>query len=280
MIGCHYHITRPWGWTPKVYQYGSARDNPNALVNKINCEAKFTFKPADRIFTLYKSTTINTHKKRIPKFIYFIGAVVVVMAGLFYHFATKDNVIYDQVTGKPAAQSKAPNQTSTTTQTATTTKSEFNADTECRKAANVEKPECVKWFSDITKNGSSVAPAQQTPTDQVSYNPSKPYDDQIQKSVSYQVSAKPVFSGCVKKNGRYVAYTQQGTILHDVSSSDCKKLIDQGDRPFNYFADARTESVSTGTLNNVPTEQTQPNKQQLQPVKAEEKEQKPITAVI
>ncbi|AQV16596.1 zonular occludens toxin domain-containing protein [Acinetobacter pittii] len=280
LIGCHYHITRPWGWTPKVYQYGSARDNPNALVNKINCEAKFTFKPADRIFTLYKSTTINTHKKRIPKFIYFIGAVVVVMAGLFYHFATKDNVIYDQVTGKPAAQSKAPNQTSTTTQTATTTKSEFNADTECRKAANVEKPECVKWFSDITKNGSSVAPAQQTPTDQVSYNPSKPYDDQIQKSVSYQVSAKPVFSGCVKKNGRYVAYTQQGTILHDVSSSDCKKLIDQGDRPFNYFADARTESVSTGTLNNVPTEQTQPNKQQLQPVKAEEKEQKPITAVI
>ncbi|WP_420480993.1 hypothetical protein [Acinetobacter pittii] len=62
----------------------------------------------------------------------------------------------------------------------------------------------------------------------------------------------------LRKNGRYVAYTQQGTILHDVSSSDCKKLIDQGDRPFNYFADARTESVSTGTLNNVPTEQTQP----------------------
>jgi hypothetical protein len=128
------------------------------------------------------------------------------MAGLFYHFATKDNVIYDQVTGKPT-QPKA-NQASTTTQAATNTKSEFNADTECRKAANVEKPECVKWFSDITKNGSSVAPAKQTTTDQVSYNPSKPYDDQIQESVSYQVTAKPVFSGCVKKNGRYVAYTQ------------------------------------------------------------------------
>ncbi|MFY6942822.1 MULTISPECIES: zonular occludens toxin domain-containing protein [Acinetobacter] len=264
LIGCHYHITRPWGWTPKVYQYGSARDNPNALVNKINCEAKFSFKPADRIFTLYKSTTINTHKKRIPKFIYFIGAVVVVMAGLFYHFATKDNVIYDQVTGKPT-QPKA-NQASTTTQAATNTKSEFNADTECRKAANVEKPECVKWFSDITKNGSSVAPAKQTTTDQVSYNPSKPYDDQIQESVSYQVTAKPVFSGCVKKNGRYVAYTQQGTILHDVSSSDCKKLIDQGDRPFDYFKQEQQQIAN----------QPQPE----QPIKAEQKEEKPITAVI
>ncbi|MDA3451969.1 zonular occludens toxin domain-containing protein [Acinetobacter sp. AOR43_HL] len=264
LIGCHYHITRPWGWTPKVYQYGSARDNPNALVNKINCEAKFTFKPADRIFTLYKSTTINTHKKRIPKFIFFIGAVVIVMVGLFFHFATKDNVIYDQVTGKPVPQPKA-NQASTTTQAATTTKSEFNADTECRKAANVEKPECVKWFNDISKNGSSVVPAQQTTTNQVSYNPSKPYDDQIQKSVSYQVSAKPVFSGCVKKNGRYLAYTQQGTILHDVSSSDCKKLIDQGDRPFNYFKQEQPQIA---------------NQPQLEPPVRTVQEEKPITAVI
>ncbi|MBJ8499144.1 zonular occludens toxin domain-containing protein [Acinetobacter oleivorans] len=258
LIGCHYHITRPWGWTPKVYQYGSARDNPNALVNKINCEAKFTFKPADRIFTLYKSTTINTHKKRIPKFIYFIGAFVIVMAGLFYHFASKPNVIYDQVTGKPTAQSKPSNQPSTSTQPATTAQSNFNAETECRKAANVEKPECVKWFNDISKNGSSVSSVQeQTQKDTVSYDPNKPFDDQIQKSVSYQVTAKPVFSGCVKKNGRYVAYTQQGTILHAVSSSDCKKLIDQGDRPFNYFAEARNETVSTEPKNE-STQQTQP----------------------
>lgn len=262
LIGCHYHITRPWGWTPKVYQYGSARDNPNALVNKINCEAKFTFKPADRIFTLYKSTTINTHKKRIPKFIFFIGAVVIVMAGLFYHFATKPNVIYDQVTGKPtnaASQTNAAN----SKQPAQPNQPNFNADTECRKAANVEKPECVQWFNDLSKKGASVAAAQQTGTNQVVYDPTKPFDDGIQKSVSYQVTAKPVFSGCTKIGNKYQAYTQQGTKL-DVSKSDCERLIKNNDRPFNYFAQSRNESVSTEPLKNGSSEQTQPNKQQIQ----------------
>ena len=44
------------------------------------------------------------------------------------------------------------------------------------------------------------------------------------------------------RNGRYVAYTQQGTILGGVSQNDCKKLMVDNDRPFNYFAteDSRT----------------------------------------
>lgn len=73
----------------------------------------------------------------------------------------------------------------------------------------------------------------------IKYNPNKPFDvDQSQ--IEYTVTSKPVFSGCIKKNGRYVAYTQQGTILHDVAQSDCKKLIEQNDRPFNYFAQSKT----------------------------------------
>lgn len=72
--------------------------------------------------------------------------------------------------------------------------------------------------------------------------PNKPYDVDVSQ-IQYEVTAKPVFSGCIKKNGRYVAYTQQGTILHDMSQSDCKKLIDQGDRPFNYFAKQQAGQV-------------------------------------
>jgi hypothetical protein len=55
------------------------------------------------------------------------------------------------------------------------------------------------------------------------------------------VTAQPVFSGCIKYNGKYYAYTQQGTKLN-VSSSDCKRLIDDGDRPFNYFASEQQAS--------------------------------------
>lgn len=56
------------------------------------------------------------------------------------------------------------------------------------------------------------------------YNANKPFD------TVYETSARltdfPKFAGCMKKNGKYVAYTQQGTILHKVSSSDCQRVIE------------------------------------------------------
>lgn len=75
------------------------------------------------------------------------------------------------------------------------------------------------------------------------YNANKPFE------ASYTVMNEPTdfpkFSGCMKKNGKYVAYTQQGTILHDVSTSDCRRVIDDGDRPFNYYAEKKEiKSVS------------------------------------
>lgn len=69
------------------------------------------------------------------------------------------------------------------------------------------------------------------------YNANKPFE------ASYTAMNEPTdfpkFSGCMKKNGKYVAYTQQGTILHDVSTSDCRRVIDDGDRPFNYYAEKK-----------------------------------------
>lgn len=66
LIGVHYHLTVPYGLKTKVYQFGSVRAYPNTMANKFNCENNFYFSPPDRLFKLYKSTTINTHEKRIP----------------------------------------------------------------------------------------------------------------------------------------------------------------------------------------------------------------------
>lgn len=66
LIGVHYHMTKPYGWRTRVYQWGSVRVYPNTMVNKLNCERKFDFSPPDSVYKLYKSTTINTHKKRLP----------------------------------------------------------------------------------------------------------------------------------------------------------------------------------------------------------------------
>lgn len=85
LIGVHYHLTRPYGMKTVVYQYGSAKDNPNAMVNKHNREAKFFFTPQQRIFKLYKSTTINTHQKRLPKGILFFVAWVLLGIAFFIY---------------------------------------------------------------------------------------------------------------------------------------------------------------------------------------------------
>lgn len=80
LIGCHRHLTKPYGGKTKIYQFGSCRAYPNTLVNKLNCETSFLFNPQPRIFKLYKSTSINTHKARIPKqllsFSFFIVAAI------------------------------------------------------------------------------------------------------------------------------------------------------------------------------------------------------------
>lgn len=105
----------------------------------------------------------------------------------------------------------------------------------CRKGENVEKPECVNWFNELSKNNSSVKPIENR-MQTVAYNANSPFDDaDIVKNLSYEVSAKPVFSGCTQFNGQYTAYSQQGTRLK-VSASDCRRLINDADRPFNYFA--------------------------------------------
>ncbi|WP_149931319.1 zonular occludens toxin domain-containing protein [Acinetobacter soli] len=78
----------------------------------------------------------------------------------------------------------------------------------------------------------------------VAYDPSQPYK---KMEVQYQATTQPVFSGCVKKNGKYVAYTQQGTILHDVNQNDCKRLIEDGDRPFNYFAQGQQNGLNNSS---------------------------------
>lgn len=70
----------------------------------------------------------------------------------------------------------------------------------------------------------------------VKYNPNRPFEQQqIQDSIQYQATAKPVLAGCMTtKNGKLQGYSQQGTKL-DVSTDDCKRIL-SGDRPFNYFA--------------------------------------------
>lgn len=253
LIDRMYYIKRPAS-KPKytnVFEFDKWLSNPEPAANR-NAKHKkyldfYRFHFDDKYQSLYKSATDHTSIKfKLPKQLFvFLGIIVAILVfvgvGLMntntfnvHRFEDKDN------------QKEVKKETSTTATTnvqASDPNVKVDLNVECRKGINVEKPECMKWFDELSKNNGSIT-GQNLQTTMVSYNPNKPFEtQQIQDSIQYQVTAKPVLSGCMKTNKGYQAYTQQGTKL-DVSQDDCKKIM-SGDRPFNYFAQEQQNGLST-----------------------------------
>jgi len=253
LIGVHWHITRPYGRTPKVYQFGSCRQYPNTLVNKLNCESKFSFKPQPRIFKLYKSTTINTHQKRLPAglipLVIFLG-----IASMMMMWGLSDKKKADEMTTQKTDSTSSQAASNTSQAASNTSHSASNNDPalsdKCRQAVNLNDSECVKWFDDLSKNKNSVS-STGVVVQAVSYNPNKPYDFDYQPQVT--PTDFPKMSGVIKlSSGKLIALDQQGNYMQNVSQDDCKKWL-SGYRPFNYFAQQKqsTERVSTSESENI-----------------------------
>ena len=107
LIGCHYHLTKPYGVKTMVYQFGSCRPYPNTMANKLNAETKFSFSPPARIYKLYKSTTINTHQKRFPLFPLLKYGALLSVAGfmVFYGLFSKPGSKTDTAQKQPVTAS-------------------------------------------------------------------------------------------------------------------------------------------------------------------------------
>lgn len=262
LISCHLHITRPYWRTPKVYQYGSLRQYPNTLINKLNCESKFTFKPKHSIFKLYKSTSIDTSKKRTPAGLYVFGFFILVAISIFFYGLSGGSGFLGHFFGSDEKKMEVKKQTSTSQTTNFPTpdsnvKTNFDANTECRKAINVEKSECVEWFNNLTQVGGSVAT---TDTVQITYNPSKPYDTKLPDHYTIALDDYPRLSGCMTlASGKLIALDQQGNYMPDVSQADCKRYM-QGFRPFDYSKTPQNtqnenfnQKTETHATNNVAT---------------------------
>lgn len=268
VVGLHYHLHRGWGApSATVYVWANCREKPNSLGNKFTAERDFRFNYPKRLYEIYESATANTVKLRIPLKLFAILIIPIVGVFMFGNmiFGHGPNFLTSIFGGSEPKKTVKQTQPTTSTSKETkevTSQGTFIPDIECRKAVNVEKPECVKYFNDLTNNNTSVNSTQSA--NQVSYNPDKPFDNsEIQENLHYEVTAKPVFSGCAKMNGKYQAYTQQGTKL-DVSKSDCERLIKNNDRPFNYFAQPRNESMNTEILKKDSVEPTQSRQQPIQ----------------
>lgn len=191
---------------------------------------------------MYTSASAHTsiNFKIQSKFIYAIIAIIVLMSAAYFLFTKSggDKLARNAVSGITGEKvEKEQTQANQKTDNSVSNDSKFDPNIECRKGENVEKPECVKWFNDLSKSGSSVTSSGTVQT--VSYNPNKPYDFDYAPQV--QPTDFPRMSGVIQlSSGKLMAVDQQGNYMENVSEADCKKWL-SGYRPFNYFAQNRQE---------------------------------------
>lgn len=250
VVGQHYHLFRPWG-LPQAYVHVWSYSvvDPNSFSKKRAAERTFRFSYSKDIYKLYTSSTMHTHKIHLPKKLILYGLGILVGCIMMYRGISGGTIFNEGTdTKKPEiAQSSGVMQT---VENAKNNANPFAASdntlsTECRKAINVEKPECVQWFDDLSKNRSSVSPTGAV-VQTISYNSNKPYDFDYQPQV--QPTDFPRMSGVIRmKSGRLVAVDQQGNYMLNVSQNDCKRWLD-GYRPFNYFASNQSQSNQQQTM--------------------------------
>lgn len=198
------------------------------------------------LYNFYISAEGHNVKKYFPKKYYVIGAIPVLLfatgimrasdTGFFGLFGKKEqqtvSVPSDPDVGYEVIKVTDANKTED--QILAEQIQNFNPDVECRKAVNLELPECVQWFDNLSKSNASVMPNGNI-VQTVSYNPDQPYGFEYVPQV--QPKDFPRMSGVMTlSSGRLMAIDQQGNYMPNISQQDCRKWL-QGYRPFNYFKD-------------------------------------------
>lgn len=240
--GCmsqHFHFHNPMGLkasTVFMWRHGNT-NNPDSQQAKNIAESETIYqfkKDVQDQFQSIEEDAQHTRKFKLPRKVLLWGSAPFVLIAVIVYLLTKPSTT-GNLTGETFVNKTKQDldKAKQSTETMAHPNAQNNLDIECRKAVNVEKPECVQWFNNLSNNKGSVT-GENTQNTLVVYSPEKPFEQDFQKDVRYEVTAKPVFSGCMHSNGKYTAYTQQGTKI-EVSQSDCEKLIKDNDRPFNYF---------------------------------------------
>lgn len=234
MVGSHYHLHRPMGmkmatwWLWKYHQL-----NPNTKSAKSDAEDTGTFTYPKHLFSMYKSSNggEDSHGKiKIPmKIINAIWMLVLILGvtGWLYVKQKPDETVGLSEKEEKTIKNELPSVVGLDVLNADQAVRDLSV--ECRKGENVEKPECKKWFDDLSKSNASV---QSNGAVVASYDSSKPYDFKPQPQV--EVRDYPRLTGCARDlKGQYVGIDQQGNLMPQIAQSDCKKWI-SGYRTFDY----------------------------------------------
>lgn len=224
VVGLHYHLHRGWGAkSATVYVWANCRDKPNSLGNKLTAERDFRFNYPKRLYEVYESATADTVKLRVPLKLFLILLIPLFGALMFiFSLSAGSNNFFVSIFGGKKEEVKQDNQ-----KTDNQAKSQ---DSVATASASTQQPEQMQQLTNVV----------------VSYNPNDPYAFQPD-SIPVQIVDYPRLSGCVKYNGKYYGYDQQGNLMNNLQKNACERWL-SGDKPFNYSKPPQPQNLQQTTL--------------------------------
>lgn len=217
LVGEHYHLHRAYGRSyADVFLWRYTAHSPDSSGAKGKAESHEKFKPDSKVFDNYKSTELDTHKLKVPVLYWKLGGFLIAVICLILYMVfgssnpflsankIKDN--FDTASGKKVIESDA---------------SSIIVDDKSTGFKGLDERTQEQRQADF-----------EAELNRIQYNVNKPFDIDY-SALQYEITQLPQFAGCVKFDGKYYGYTQQGTRL-DISQADCKKVMN-GERPFNPF---------------------------------------------
>lgn len=267
LASLHIHLVNIFGWEQSMkMEWSVVQDSPNAIKSIARAENLSRWRFPKHVYNLYKSTTINTRVKRMPKklVIFVVAAILFICLSIFllFHGAT-DNPLVNAVSGKPIS-----------VQTQGTKKNESTKQPLAQPNAKQQSADEQKAASEVqaqNENPASTPVASPSLPVQPTYDPADPLA--FQPVTTPSVVNSRVFSGCVCTKKSCTAYDQQGTKIVGFDRKLCKQIIkDSSTRPFDYFNN-RSQQQKTTEQDSSPA---------MKPENAinQENVEKPITAVI
>lgn len=229
-----------------IYSYLEVQESFGNATRKNAMSWRFWLYPK-KLYKYYISAESHPTGSTIPTWIYAaIACVICIFGYAMYNTKTSDADLFaaNKVPHAEKQQSSSPVAQTDQKNVVTNDHHQTDLTNLCRKAVNVDTPECKKFFDDLTKNGGSLRDSNFV------YDGSKPFDVEYTPT-DLKPTDFPRFKNAIVYNGKCTAYSQQGTIMNTVSKTDCMRLAN-GDRPFDYFAQQNqsTERVSTSESSN------------------------------
>lgn len=189
LINEHYHYSRPYGMPFAIeYHSGSGVVSPDNRSELSACTNSKKPLPK-RVWPLYKSAEVHTHKAKIPKAVYFVAIMAIVAVFLIWKFLAGFG---------PGKEDQQQVQFSAATQTAPAQPATL--------APN--KTESMTWAQLLTPEVPGV-----------------PFTAPLYREEAMRVQSVPRVAGCMTIASQCTCYTQQGTVIHDIGQDLCNQYL-------------------------------------------------------